>query len=134
MERIQMTSGIYPRISLEERFWVKVEKTPTCWNWTGSGNMKGYGKFEANGKLHLAHRIAYTLMKGTIPEGLTIDHLCRNRGCVNPEHLEVVSAKENILRGTSPVAIHAKQTRCIHGHSFSGANFTIDLLGRRICR
>jgi len=70
----------------------------------------------------MAHRVAWELIRGPIPSDMTIDHLCRNRGCVNPVHLEVVTATENIMRGFSPSAVNARKTKCIHGHSFSGDN------------
>ncbi len=84
----------------EQRFWAKVSKTDECWLWTGSKN-DGYGKFRpvANQRPVLAHRYAYELLVGPIPRDLTLDHLCRVHSCVNPEHLEPVTRRENILRG-----------------------------------
>lgn len=78
----------------EDRFWEKVEKTGTCWLWRGAIERQGYGVFE-NRK---AHRIAFTLIGGVIPTGLQLDHLCFVRHCVNPDHLEPVTAKENVRR------------------------------------
>lgn len=118
-----------------ERFWpkVRVGKTPQdCWVWIGARHFKGYGSF--CGK---AHRFSYELFKGPIPAGLTIDHLCRNTYCVNPEHLEAVTNRENILRGISPPAIFAKKTHCSKGHEFTPENTYIRnyKIGRkcRIC-
>lgn len=87
-----------------ERFWAKVEKTPGCWLWRGSHNMRGYSTFHVEAgrsepKKVLAHRYAYELLVGPIPDGLQIDHVCRNKGCVNPEHLEPVTPSENMRRG-----------------------------------
>jgi hypothetical protein len=90
--------GIMP--SADERFWSKVEKTDTCWNWIGSRHPRGYGQFysERNGRKNLvwAHRESYVRHIGPIPEGLYIDHMCHNTSCVNPAHLRAVSQKQNI--------------------------------------
>ena len=82
----------------EERFWSKVIVTPMCWWWTGSLQSKGYGQFRLDGSLVLAHRYAYEICFGPIPEDLQIDHLCLVRHCVNPAHLEPVTGDENIRR------------------------------------
>lgn len=82
----------------EERFWSKVSKTANCWNWTGCILKAGYGQFYNKKKMY-THRYSYELHKGLIPEGLVLDHLCRNRACCNPEHLEAVTNKVNIGRG-----------------------------------
>lgn len=75
-----------------------------------------------NGETVHRHRLAYMTFVGPIPKGLTLDHLCRNRNCINPKHLEAVTEKENILRGTSPSAINARKTHCDNGHPFSAEN------------
>ena len=106
----------------EERFWQRTKKTPNCWEWTGTKNPDGYGMFGANALLHSAHRFAYELMVGPIPCGLQIDHLCRNRSRVNPAHMEVVSSKENTLRGESFAAVNARKTHCYKGHLLEGGN------------
>jgi hypothetical protein len=85
--------------SVEERFWAKVNKTETCWLWTGAKHEKGYGLLKVAGQMHRAHRFVYELLVGPIPEGLSLDHLCRVRNCVNPNHLEPVTTGENIRRG-----------------------------------
>lgn len=82
-------------ISLEDRFWAKVNKTETCWEWTAAQQGKGYGYFYVHGASRLAHRVSYELAKGPIPEGLHIDHECHNKGCVNPAHLRVATVKQN---------------------------------------
>ena len=80
-------------------FWSRVEFTTKCWNWIGNKNPKGYGRFYLKGIKILAHRQSYELYNGIIPEGLQIDHLCRDHSCVNPAHLEAVTQQENIKRG-----------------------------------
>lgn len=103
----------HKRTSPEIRFWKKVRKTATCWLWTGSDNGNGYGTFSwASGDVRKAHRVSYEFLKGKIPDGLTLDHICRNRRCVNPDHLDPVSHRENNLRGLSPAAIHARKKAC----------------------
>jgi hypothetical protein len=114
-------------------FWAKVNKTDGCWEWT-RGKSWGYGVHTSGGKRHKAHRFAYELLVGPIPGGLTLDHLCRNRGCVNPTHLEPVTNRENILRGSSPAATRARQTECKNGHPFDEANTYRDPRGYRECR
>lgn len=107
-----------------------------CWLWTGAKKGRGYGAAYVNGKTTIAHRAVYELMKGPIPDGMTLDHLCRNRGCVNPAHLEPVTNKENILRGISFSAINARKTACDYGHAFTPANTYMGPSGRecRTCR
>jgi hypothetical protein len=120
-----------------ERFWPKVEKTETCWLWTGALLDSGYGFFWVdNTRQVVAHRFAYELLVGTIPEGLQLDHLCRVRNCVNPKHLEPVTNRENALRSESFSGRSARQTHCVHGHPFDEAN-TYIWVGRpthRQCR
>lgn len=117
-----------------ERFWSKVDTSGDCWEWLAYRQPDGYGTFKLNGSMRLAHRIAYELVKGPIPEGLQLDHLCRNRGCVNPSHLEPVTLIENQRR--SPFK-YGQLTHCPHGHPFSEENTLIWRRARgtvRICR
>lgn len=117
----------------EARFWSKVDKTPTCWLFTGA-LAGGYGRFYLAGGLVPAHRYAYELLVGPIPEGLQLDHLCRVRNCVNPGHLEPVTQRENLLRGTGPSARHARAAQCPQGHPYDAANTYTAPNGHRHCR
>ena len=93
-----------------------------CWEWIRSCSSGGYGHAWIDGGHIYAHRLSYEVHKGKIPDGLTIDHLCRNRKCVNPEHLEAVTRRVNNLRGTSPSAWNYRKTHCISGHEFNKEN------------
>ena len=105
------------------RFWVRVEQGANgCWEWQGSLSSSGYGQVKRGGKHFMCHRIAWEDIKGPIPAGYEVDHLCRNRRCVNPQHLECVSHKENCLRGISPWAKNAKKTHCPQGHEYVEEN------------
>lgn len=120
---------------LPERIKSKIAiKESGCWEWTGSRNTKGYGYFSRLGHNILAHRAVYELLASPIPNGLEIDHQCRNPPCVNPAHLEPVTHRENIVRGINPAATHARQTHCVHGHEFNTQNTYIDPRGKRQCR
>ena len=123
------------------RFLIKVNKCgpvcqsvgSRCWMWKSPSVRNGYGLFYNGEKLDCAHRFSYQHFVGEIPEDKEIDHLCRNRLCVNPRHLEAVSHRENCLRGTSPAAKNAKKTHCHNGHKFDEANTHRHPLGRK-CR
>jgi hypothetical protein len=113
-----------------EQFYIPVTETG-CWLWTGSEKGHGgYGGFKYKNKTLRAHRVSYELHVGPIPPGLTLDHLCRVRFCVNPKHLEPVTHKENSLRGYGVGAINFRKTHCIHGHEFNKSNTRIRTDGR----
>lgn len=123
-------------MSVAERFWSKVEKGDDgeCWNWKAYCNPRGgYGRFRLDGRLEVAHRVAFVLSGGVIPTGLTIDHLCRNTRCVNPSHLEPVTVAENIRRGTQGWQQREK-THCPQGHPYDERNTYLNPRGQRICR
>lgn len=101
------------------RFMALTEQGESCWQWTGARQPEGYGRFSiARGRSVLAHRWSYEHHVGPIPEGATIDHLCRNTSCVNPAHMEPVSREVNAYRGNRNVG----KTHCDHGHEFTPAN------------
>ena len=108
--------------SLPDRFWSKVDKSGECWEWTGSLSPEGYGRISVGGRPMYAHRLSCEDAHGPIPDGYTVDHLCRVRKCVRPDHLEPVTQRENCLRGESPAAKHARKTHCVHGHEFTREN------------
>ena|SRR3990167_5965196 len=128
-----MPVGVYPRASASSRFWLKVNKDGPipvpdlgpCWIWLG-GKSNGYGIFWLNGHSTLAHRFLID-----VPEGLEPDHLCRNRACVRPSHLESVTHSLNVIRGDNG---NRKKTRCKHGHLFNSSNTYITPKGQRRCR
>ena len=120
--------------TLEERFLAKVQKTTGCWLWTGSKDRQGYGAIHRDNSMERAHRVSHELYKGPIPDGLTIDHLCRNTSCVNPEHLEAVTQQVNILRSDGPCAQNARKTKCNHGHPFDEVNTGYTQKGERYCK
>lgn len=123
-----------PIVTLEERVWKKVDRRgeDDCWIWLGYHNREGYAVLGVGNRPGLVHRIAYELIVGKIPDGLTIDHLCRNRGCVNPRHMEPVPNAVNVLRGQGVTAKNARKSHCPRGHAYAGANLNIRN-GKRRC-
>ena len=119
------------------RFASKIRfESSGCWIWQGYVSRKGYGHFSV-GNPHryiAAHRFAYILAKGRIPPQLQIDHVCRNRACVNSVHLDLVTNRENQARGTTPTSVRMRQTHCHRGHAFDLFNTYIETNGHRRCR
>lgn len=128
----------------EERFWPKVNKNGpipvhrpdlgSCWEWVASRGRTGYGRFHYKGRWIAAFQVSYEWVYGPIPEGKELDHLCRNRACVNPHHLEPVTHHENVLRGASIPAHHAAKTHCPNGHPYDESNTIWTKRGTRTCR
>lgn len=108
------------------RFWQKVDKTSTCWLWKAGKSDRGYGIYYA-GKMRRAHIVAYELMIGSVPEGLELDHICRIRHCVNPDHLEAVTHQQNCKRDFTD-----RNTHCKRGHEMTPEN-TYNY-GQRLCK
>ena len=128
-------------VSAVEKFWSRVDRSvgpESCWLWLGPRNGKWqYGNFHDSRLTPprwRAHRFAYELLVGPIPEGLTLDHLCFNTLCVNPKHLEPVTMRENLMRGNGFSAKAARATHCPQGHPYDEANTRITPQGWRACR
>lgn len=131
--------GLWINVPAAERFWRYVEKgtdPADCWVWRGLVGRWGYGRFYPSSDHGvMAHRFSYESVNGPIPDGLTLDHLCRITSCVNPAHLEPVTVAENLARGDAPPARNARKTRCLRGHEFTSENTYRSGRGRhRSCR
>lgn len=127
-----------PRLTREEKIWKRVDKNGPggCWIWTGALDKKGYGEFSESrrtGKVRGAHRVVYELVKGEIPAGLVMDHLCRIVRCVNPDHLEPVTHTGNVRRG---LISYSLRTKCRNGlHNITDPNnIYVNTDGKRSCR
>ena len=139
--RSQVTSVLCRRVklvsmtSVEDRFWSKVDQSNECWLWTAYVDKKGYGRFKVNSRMVFAHRVAYELLVGSIPEGLELDHryTCP-KNCVNPAHLQIVTHRENMLLGNTIAARNASRTHCIRGHEYTPENICYKKNGDRLCR
>ena len=109
---------------MSELFWKKVAKTDSCWLWKGHTHHRdGYGRVMLKGKVRQAHRISYELLRGPVPEGTELDHICRTKNCVNPDHLRAVTQRVNSIENRGgPVAASAAKTHCLRGHPLSGEN------------
>lgn len=126
----------YGDIRVPERFWNKILPEPNsgCWLWTGSVN-SGYGNARLpGGRTGSVHRFMYLTLIGTPDDGLELDHLCRIRCCVNPDHLEPVTPRVNTLRSNGPAAICARETHCKYGHEFNASTTRITKEGFRTCK
>lgn len=120
---------------LEQRFWPQVEKTDTCWLWRGWIDKDGYGNIHGFGKQQGSHRVAWMMLNGAVPDGLVIDHICRVRNCVNPEHLRAITFVQNVMCGEGPCARHKRKTHCTNGHELTEENVHLRGGGKwRSCR
>lgn len=118
------TDSLTPRrgLPIAERFFSRVDASGVCWEWTGS-LLDGYGVFQTTKRrTRSAHRWSYEHLVGPVPAGLELDHLCRNRRCVDPNHLEPVPQRVNTMRGSGITAVNARKTHCVNGHPFEGDN------------
>lgn len=127
------TTEIIPMDPMSQ-FLRNTHKTETCWLWTGYVTPENRGVINFKEGKKFAYRLGYELLVGPIPEGLTLDHLCVNPRCVNPDHLEPVTGGENSLRGSGPAANNKRKTHCHKGHPLSGENLYNKPGGRRQCR
>ena len=129
------------QIPLQDRLEASIERESNsdCWLWTKHITSNGYAqmrigcKADNDRKNVYAHRVSYEIYKGKIPNGLTIDHLCRVRSCVNPDHLEAVTLRENLARGETLAARNLAKTHCPRGHRYDDENTHTDKNGRRHC-
>lgn len=123
-------------LSSEERFWAQVRIGPQCWEWLGYRREDGYGDFGLDGNAIRAHRFSYMTTRGDIPSGYEINHLCRNRCCVKPDHLEVTTRRENLrysspMTGTGAGDFQASKTHCPQGHPYNGQNLIVQTFRKR---
>ena len=125
-------SKVNYRGTVVERFWRRIEPEPNsgCWLWIGATNGNGYAKLSVNGRMNEAHRVSYEMFVGKIPIGLDIDHLCRIRSCVNPNHLRILTRQQNVMCGQHPNVIRSRANRCLRGHTFD----YVDPRGHKRCR
>jgi hypothetical protein len=137
LERTATPPKPLPKDDRTLSFWERVEMGSGCWLWKGKKNKGGYGILGRSGRQVYAHRYAYELAYGILPDGLLIDHRCRNRLCVNPAHLEAVTHQENVRRGAAGQVTAARnraKTHCRNGHPYDATNTRINSQGYRECR
>lgn len=126
---IDLATRVQMRVSIEDRG----HDTP-CWISDRAAQRNGYTKIGLGGKTYLTHRVSYEAHIGPIPDGMQLDHLCRQRACCNPDHLEPVTCRENLVRGVTIIAAQVSATHCLKGHPFDATNTRMTNLGKRVCR
>lgn len=114
--------------------YIKVNPETGCWEWTGSTDGTGYGKFYFNQRLVPSHRFSWEMRNGKIQDGLEVHHKCRNKLCCNPEHLSPITRREHNMIPPNVAGINARKTHCLNGHPYSGTNLYVSPIGRRVCR
>lgn len=119
---------------LPRRFRDKINISGGCWVWTAAITNNGYGRVKIKGKTVVAHKAVFQLLVGPVRDGLTLDHKCRNRACVNPDHLEPVTMRVNVLRGETITGANSRKSHCHVGHPLAGDNLFIRNDGRRRCK
>jgi HNH endonuclease len=122
------------RVPLFDRLVARSDAVGECVEWSGYRDRQGYGRIRVDGESRLVHRVAWQLFVGGIPDGLTLDHLCRNHACWRPGHLEPVTLAENKARGESPAVLNARKTHCARGHEYTPENTIYLSRGGRVCR
>jgi hypothetical protein len=133
-ERCIACAGKLRSIPPSTRFWKKVNKTSGCWLWVAFLSKGGYGRFQLRDKVPVqAHVFSYEEIIGPVPKGLQLDHLCRTRNCVNPDHLEPVTPLINVGRGMSPGAIAQRTDMCSKGHPYVEGSYKSNSQGWRVC-
>ena len=127
---------VRPTADFRRAMWWRISEEPIsgCWLWTGPINRYGYGVACVSGRRMSAHRAVYEILRGAIPDGLTIDHLCRVTSCVNPWHMEAVPQGVNTLRGNTVSGVNSRKTHCLRGHPFDEQNTRRTRDGYRSCR
>lgn len=128
------TGRVEGRPTAPERFDANTSHEGECIVWIGDTNAAGYGRIGVGGRRVLAHRYAWERQHGPVPDGLELDHLCRNRACVNLAHLEPVTHRVNVLRGEAPAAKVVRSDVCKRGHAYDEANTHVGPDGKRYCR
>lgn len=124
-----------PTLSLSKYFSdAKIKITDGCWLWLGATNSDGYGSLGRSGKTYSAHKFIHELVCGPVSDDVELDHLCSNRLCVRPSHLEGVPHRVNVLRGKGVAVISLNKKECPKGHLLEGDNLVVCELPRRRCR